>query len=337
VDEILLSPLGDWKLWTGLAVLFTIALLRLRATVQPIVESVIYGRVFLILVGCGFALSALSFYRFITAWKAAERLLDRLCHTWLLRELAADYQLFDWKPMKSFGWRMPTFKMVVALGQKLREVEKEGLLGSGTDLASLDNDLAEAFKAEREGKFISELKARRRLIDSLDNVVHSVEGKLPPDGESPPTAILEAKVLESKATRIISQLLALRVVAYLRYVFAHLRNCLLSAMLTSLLVLVGTTLYAFEPKQLVSFGIWVALLAGTLLTIWVFVQMDRNGALSAIGHSDSGQVSFDRTFFTNVFTYGIIPVLGVVLTQFPVVGRIFTDWLAPLLRVTGVK
>jgi hypothetical protein len=61
--------------------------------------------------------------------------------------------------------------------------------------------------------------------------------------------------------------------------------------------------------------------------------MDRNAVLSAIGGTPAGQVSFDRTFYSNLFTYVGIPVLGVVLTQFPAVAGLLGDWLQPLLRL----
>jgi hypothetical protein len=79
----------------------------------------------------------------------------------------------------------------------------------------------------------------------------------------------------------------------------------------------------------------MALLFVSAMTLRVFMQMDRNGVLSAIGGTDAGRVTLDRTFYSNLLTYGGIPVLGVVLTQFPAVGHVFGNWLGPLLRVVG--
>ena len=97
--------------------------------------------------------------------------------------------------------------------------------------------------------------------------------------------------------------------------------------------LVGVSAYAFQPKRYLSFGLWVFLLAGSLLALRIFVRMDRNAILSAVGGTEAGKVSFDRTFFSNLLTYGGIPVLGVVLTQFPAVGSLLGDWLQPVLRL----
>ena len=63
--------------------------------------------------------------------------------------------------------------------------------------------------------------------------------------------------------------------------------------------------------------------------------MDRNRTLSAIGNTRPGQVTFDRHFVTGLLTYGALPLLGVVLTQFPQIGRSLVGWINPLLRIVG--
>ena len=135
--------------------------------------------------------------------------------------------------------------------------------------------------------------------------------------------------------REIETYLAIQAAAYLRYVFAHLRYALLSAMICGFALLMAVSSYAFQPKRFLSFNIWLVLLVGSILTLRAFVQMDRNGTLSAISGTDAGKVTLDRTFFSNLFAYGGIPVLGIVLTQFPAIGHLFGGWLDPLLRVIG--
>jgi len=74
-----------------------------------------------------------------------------------------------------------------------------------------------------------------------------------------------------------------------------------------------------------------------VLALWVFVQMDRNATMSAIGGTDAGKLSLDRHFYANVLTYGAVPILGIVITQFPQVGRLVAQWLNPLLRIAGTQ
>ncbi len=84
------------------------------------------------------------------------------------------------------------------------------------------------------------------------------------------------------------QFLALRVAAYLRFVFAHLRSCLIGALTCGLLALVGVTVYAFEPKHFVSLAGWLGLAVAVAITLWIFLQMDRNPTLSRIGGTTPG-------------------------------------------------
>ena len=155
-------------------------------------------------------------------------------------------------------------------------------------------------------------EAARRQLGGLEPQIADAEGKLQPGPH-------EVELRE------IEKFLALRVAAWLRYIFAHLRYCLLTALLCGLFVMTGVYAYAFQPKRYLSFGIWVALLIGSLLTLRIFARVDRNAVLSAISGTDPGKVLFDRTFFSNLFTYFGIPVAGVILTQFPVVGNLLLE------------
>jgi hypothetical protein len=131
------------------------------------------------------------------------------------------------------------------------------------------------------------------------------------------------------------EFLALRVVAYLRYVFAHLRNSLMGAVGMGLLILIAVTAYAFQPKEFVSLAIWLTLAAAIALTFWIFLQMDRNPALSLISGTKSGEITFDKTFWTNFSLYVAVPVLGLIATQFPEVGRLLGRMTDQLLRIAG--
>jgi hypothetical protein len=133
----------------------------------------------------------------------------------------------------------------------------------------------------------------------------------------------------------VKKFLALRVAAYLRYVFAHMRNSLIGGLVSGLLAVLGVTAYVFEPKHFVSLAGWVALAIAVALTLWIFLQMDRNPTLSRIGGTIPGQVTFDRVFLTKLLTYAGIPILGLIATQFPQVGRVLGQLTSQFLRIGG--
>ena len=78
------------------------------------------------------------------------------------------------------------------------------------------------------------------------------------------------------------------------------------------------------------------MIPSVLVTLWVFIEMDRNATLSAIAGTKAGRVSFDRAFATNLLTYGLVPLLGLLASLFPQASRLFVGWINPLLHVAGV-
>lgn len=333
--------------WTILAVAFAVVFPRLYRNLQPIAEKVSYGWIFMVLLGIGFTLSALLFHRFFAIWRRLERILDRLCHTWLVHAFKTHSEALDWRPMRSFGLRMPRFRMSLLSADQLEMLSRAGTLGrKGQDLAgprggpqnAFDKALEEAFAAELRGDIVAEVKARHTVREWLAGGTHALEDVWRNEGGSDPAGLPNLKGESpprprENELREIEKLFALRVVAYLRYVFAHLRVCLLGGLTCGLLVLTAASIYAFQPKRFLSFGIWMALLFAAIMTLRTFMQMDRNAALSAIAGTDAGKLSFDRTFFSNLVTYVGVPVFGIVVTQFPAVGGLLGDWVQPLLRL----
>jgi hypothetical protein len=303
--------------WILPAIAFLPPLALLWGTVQPIGEAKGYGRFFLLLLVCALALAALSFYRFVRRWMAVHRLLDRLDHA--SPELAAAFATvgkeLDWRPIRSFGWRIPPFRFLILSSRRLAGLIAAGLVQVKDYPEAVEGPLREVFEnGEGEGS-AREIAGR--------NALEKVFGQACQD--------LRARVVETQAR----EFLALRVAAYLRYLFAHMRSCLIGALLPGLLALVAVTSYAFQPKAFVSLAVWLALAVAIAVTGWVFIQMDRNATLSRIGDTQPGQVTFDRAFVTNLFTYVGIPVLGLVAAQFPEVGQLLGRLADQVLRIAG--
>ncbi|HEY0555939.1 MAG TPA: hypothetical protein VGG20_16935, partial [Thermoanaerobaculia bacterium] len=180
---------------------------------------------------------------------------------------------------------------------------------------ALDVPLKAMFESERDGGSVREIENRNALARIFAQACLDLRGQVDqPD---------------------VRQFLALRVTAYLRYVFAHMRNCLIGGLASWLLALVGVTAYVFEPKHFVSLAGWLALAAAVAVIVWIFLQMDRNPTLSRIGGTTPGQVTFDRVFLTKLLTYIGIPLLGLIATQFPQVGRMLGQVVGQVLRIGG--
>lgn len=305
------------RFWIALVLVLGFPVFLLAQILQPIAEIRAYGLVALTFAVLLLVFAASSFYRFVAAWKTLSALLQRIDHTRLVKAFERISGEVRWNPMKGFGWQIPTFQTMALSVQKLEDLATRGKYDLPGGAEALGNALSRAFDADRRGDFAAEVEARREIGDVLFLASRDLAADLG-DPE-------------------VADFVALRVVAWLRYVFAHLRNCLAGAMAPALLLLIAVTTWAFEPKQLVSFGIWAAVLGAAAVTLWTFVEIDRNASLSVIGGTTPGKVSFDRSFFVNVFTYGVIPLVGVITTQFPYFGRLFAQWFNPLMRLAGAE
>jgi hypothetical protein len=289
----------------------------LWVTFQPIGETRGYGRFFVLFLAVAFSLSALSFYRFVRLWQGTLRLLHRLDNA--SPEVAKAFEdisaELDWRPIKSFGWQLPPFRTLVLSVHKLRGLVDTGRVKVAGYPESLEKPLKAVFDNERDGGSVPEIENRNALEEIFAQACLDLRSQL---GEPE-----------------VKQFLALRVAAYLRYIFAHMRNCLTGALTSGLLALIGVTTYVFEPKHFVSLAGWLALVVAVTLVLGIFLQMDRNPTLSRIGRTIPGQVTFDRAFLTKLLTYGGIPVLGLIATQFPQVGRMIGQVAGQILRIGG--
>ena len=298
------------RLWILLTSLFLPPDLLLWSSIQPVAETRAYGRIFLLFFIAAGILAMISFARFYVLWRRLVWLLRRLKYlspVWLetLKTLAPE---IEWQATRTFAFRLPRLKMLALATDKL------GALRDGGEARDVVPALRQYYQSEAEGLTLNEKRDRRELERLLE-----AAGSRLDDVEDPQ----------------VREFFAVRMVAHLRYHFAHLRNSLMAAMVMSILILVAVTSYFFEPKQFVSLTIWGTLSVGVALTFWSFLQMDRDTILSLIGKTEPGQISFDKAFFANFALYVLVPALSVVATQFPEVGRLLGRAADGFLRVAG--
>jgi len=293
---------GFWTVWFALLVASAWLLCR---RIQPIAESSAYGLVFAGLLLILASLAAASFVQFFTLWRALDALLDRLQHSRLLSVFRRISDEVKWNPLRSFGRRVPKARLLLLSVSKLQPRAQ-------TELAPL---LAKILGSEDLGPLTGEIMARREVNEVLAMA-----------------SVISAEEIDDPR---IEEFFAIRVIAYLRCVVVHLRSSLVGAFAPSLLLLAAVRTYVFAPQRAVSLVLWGSLLMLAALTLWVFVQMDRDDVLSAIAGTEGGQITFDRHFFWNVFVYGAVPILTVVVGQFPQIAHFVVSWLNPLLRVTS--
>jgi hypothetical protein len=302
-----------WHLWL-IAAIIIVPLLHLWQKMQPIAESRAYGKAALLGSALVAFLSLLSVCRFLRVWWTLKRLLRRIVEAGLLASFKEVAPAVGWKPLQ-LAWYQPTFNVVAQSALQLQQLAAQQLVPRRFDPDSLRELLAQVFSGESKHRFDLEMQARRELSRRFEEACKDL-------AHQPPVAQ-------------ITDFYAVRLIAYLRDVFGQLRYTVLAATFTGIPLMMAAATYAFQPKRLAALILWSTLTASSTAILVSFIEMDRDAVLSAIGNTDPGKVTRDWSFISKIVVYGILPVLGLVASQFPTMGRLLSGMLDPLSRVLG--
>jgi hypothetical protein len=100
----------------------------------------------------------------------------------------------------------------------------------------------------------------------------------------------------------------------------------------ALLLLMSVSSYPFQPQALLM--MFTMVMAGTVVAgiVTLLVQTDRDELISRVAKTTPHRLNLDWEFLKTACTY-VLPILFVVLSQFPEVGDFVGGLLEPLTRV----
>jgi hypothetical protein len=120
-----------------------------------------------------------------------------------------------------------------------------------------------------------------------------------------------------------------QVLAYIGYLFLHIRNLLASATVALVCLLLAVPSYPFEPQHLLNLFVGALVLLAVVAVLVALAQMNRSELLSTLTDS---VLKFDRTLFSPLLKFGALPLISLIATQFPVIGDTIFSWVGPALR-----
>jgi len=313
IDRILdrMLPPAPWIL--ALFAVMTLVVLGAGPRMQPIGERWSYGLIFLLLWAAAMVLGLLSFARFLGAWCHLKRMLRCVEQAELVEVLKPIGSEVQWKPM-AFSWYAPSN---AALKQEVKQLERQ-IYPAVEEVASLPpSDLwVEIQRAsESRNRFAREVALQRDLESRFRRA--------------------ERRLATERNSMGVDDFYAARLIAYLRQVFNQLRYFLVGAFGTGLAAVLAVVTFAFEPRQLLMLCLAAIVLGMSAASATVFVQMERNVTLSAIGGTEAGTFPLDWPFVSKILTYVVLPVLTLTAGQFPSIGRLLSGMLDPLARLLG--
>ena len=343
----------------ALAVTMLIGLVHGQSVERPLFDNMMS-----VLLALVTSLLFLAAYAFVRIWQALRALLNSLEMRPIRVAFSGVPPDFSWSPIWQGSARKRNFLLLARALDSLRLLEKTnaqyypGLHGdveafeshaarvftrAGAGyavpaddtrivqrrLARIADRLEEQLTSRRWNLAVSETldrAAKGKIVSRFHGVLKALSGggtdvdvKSTPDDLTP----------EERADKLAAEVVALRYLAFIRYTMLHLRNLLSFQTTTFILVAVALNSYCFQALNLIRWSITMVFLALAGAVVYVFVQMDRDAILSRLSATQADKLG--GQFFLRMISIGALPLLTVISSQFPTVGRFLFSWLQPAL------
>ena len=326
------------------------------------VESAQFSHLLCALLAFLGALLFLTAYCILRVWIVLDRLLIALEENPVREAFSKLPPESSWAQVWNHGVIRPNFKAVVAPLESfrlLRQCEPNYYLGLADDLARLESAASTVLRRGNAGER-EELAERKEYQLMSERIARQLSGQLARRGwraavsgtlekmaEQQADGTIQKTVarwfgsgaeveMESapqdpndKADRLAAEIVALRYVAYIRYVMRHLRNLIEFLTYGFILCALAVNSYPFQALTVIRWSVTIVSLPLGGLVLYVFMKMSKDGILSRLSATQAGRL--DRDFYTRFISTGALPVLTVIGSHFPSVGRFLLSWLQPAL------
>jgi hypothetical protein len=176
--------------------------------------------------------------------------------------------------------------------------------------------------AENDGKLE---KAMSRAQDLFAATLNDVLDRLEVIWDYPPST--RDRVERQK---LLEKYVALRWVAFIRGVIGRIRLLIIFLAISFSLAMISLVIYSFEPHRELLWSVTALFIAIGLITIKVLIQMHRDPVMSRITNTKPGQLG--TTFYIRLVALGAGPLVTLLATHFPSIGRYVLSFLQPGLE-----
>lgn len=133
--------------------------------------------------------------------------------------------------------------------------------------------------------------------------------------------------------KLKQEFITLRLAAYFRCCFLHIRNRLTAMSAGFVAMTLSLNSYAFGPERVIQvFTIGLVIFIGGVV-ISVFAQMHQNPLLLRMSGKSTG--AMDWSFWSKVISAGALPVISLLASYTPSIGKLLSNWLQPALEAMG--
>jgi hypothetical protein len=341
VKEIIVYP-DVPGVWAAMAVIFILYWLLFLRHFIPSVDGWWFDFFFELGFYLAPALLAWAFLRFVWLWAALRRLLRRLSWHPLISQYAARHS--QDKPFTSLQrvdlmTPRPTYTALSASARQARSFydalrlppEKAEIRERIRRLVEkAEHKLSLAHHFDAKGAWPEAMKNRRdaeaALAELTEPVTTVLEDSWHTSGSSGPEAGWRDKGRFFLITHIT---------AFLQHVFGHLQNLVALVTVGLLLMLFAANSYPFRPSESLLLFSWVTILASVFVTLFIFVQVNRDRTLDHLAGRTPGKLNITRDFVFRVLVHGAVPLIALLGVQFPQAVRQIISWLSVFERKGG--
>jgi hypothetical protein len=135
---------------------------------------------------------------------------------------------------------------------------------------------------------------------------------------------------EEQHVRRLEEYVALRYVAFIRGALGHMRHLLIFLGLSFSLVLISLNIYSFEPHQSLIWSFTAIFAAIGFTVVVVLMQAHKDHILSRITGTTPNELGI--AFYLRIISFGAAPLLTLLATHFPSIGRYLLSFLQPGLE-----
>jgi hypothetical protein len=329
---------GDWKNgWIGVVFLLLWVIVFLRPQFE-LFERQAFRTVYEILFVAVMLLILISAVRLFRIWQELRRFLlevNRQRVRGVLRQLESEGS--SWFSIWYYGSEDPDLDYRVRSLGVLQELwHTPGKPDGSEDIDKVMTDIRTLRRNMQQEKVsaFSVLKvtaddgtierATRRAQDRFAGTLNDALDRLSGIWALPVEAQKGIKWLE-----LLEKYVALRWMAFIRAVIGRIRLLMIFLAVSFSLAMISLVIYSFEPHRELLWSVTALFITIGVIMVKVLIEMHRDPVLSYMTNTKPGKLDFA---FLLHLTLGVAPLLTLLVTYFPGVGRYVISFLQPGLE-----
>jgi hypothetical protein len=135
---------------------------------------------------------------------------------------------------------------------------------------------------------------------------------------------------EDEPTRLAEEFVCLIYVGYLQNLLARMRTMVLSIVGVLAGFAFSLAFYPYVPRPTIGISILLLVLVLGSAVALVYAGLERDATLSRITNTEPGKLSLG--FWVRYGSFIGVPILGLLVAQFPAITDFVTSWIEPSLN-----